>query len=158
MSLVQLLFFVANLFSAFLVLFPDIYSPLVTVPGAPMIAGMKKHFPVHSCWFSILWFLYYKTFSVSFFITLLSESISKFFSKQILSVLFLITMSGLLAETYLFVPHNSIVLLITYLLTPWCRILFEKPIVTQLVKNIPLSYGIRRFITVFTQARHWTLS
>jgi hypothetical protein len=45
-----------------------------------------------------------------------------------------------------------------YLLNPWCRILFEKLIVTQLVKNIPLSYGTRRFITVFTKARHWTLS
>jgi hypothetical protein len=42
--------------------------------------------------------------------------------------------------------------------TPWCRILFEKLIVTQLVKNIPLSYRTRKFITVFTKARHWTLS
>jgi hypothetical protein len=42
--------------------------------------------------------------------------------------------------------------LLTYLLTPWCRILFEKLIVTQLVKNILLSYGTRRFITVFTKA------
>jgi hypothetical protein len=48
--------------------------------------------------------------------------------------------------------------LLTYLLTPWCRILLEKLIVPQLVKNIPLSYGTRRFITVFTKARHWTLS
>jgi len=30
--------------------------------------------------------------------------------------------------------------------------------VTQLVKNILLSYETRRFITVFTKARHWTLS
>jgi hypothetical protein len=45
----------------------------------------------------------------------------------------------------------------TYLLIPWCRILFEKLIVTQLVKNILPSYGTRRFITAFTQARHWTL-
>jgi hypothetical protein len=28
-------------------------------------------------------------------------------------------------------------------LTPWCRILFEKLTVTQLVKNIPPSYGTR---------------
>jgi hypothetical protein len=48
--------------------------------------------------------------------------------------------------------------LLTYSLTPWCRILFEKLVVTHLVKNILLSYGTRRFITVFTQARHWTLS
>jgi hypothetical protein len=27
-----------------------------------------------------------------------------------------------------------------YLLTPWCRILFEKLIVTQLIKKILLSY------------------
>jgi hypothetical protein len=39
------------------------------------------------------------------------------------------------------------------LLTPWCRILFEKLTVTQLAKkNILLSYGNRRFITVFTKA------
>jgi hypothetical protein len=44
------------------------------------------------------------------------------------------------------------------LLTPWCKILFEKLIVTQLVKNILLSYGTRRFITVFTKACHRTLS
>jgi hypothetical protein len=37
--------------------------------------------------------------------------------------------------------------------TPWCRILFEK-----LIKNIPLSYGTQRFITVFTKVHHWTLS
>jgi len=42
--------------------------------------------------------------------------------------------------------------------TPWCRILFEKLIVTQLFKNIPPSYGTRRFITVFTKAHHRTLS
>jgi hypothetical protein len=47
---------------------------------------------------------------------------------------------------------------LTHSLTPWCRKLFENLIITQLVKNILLSYGIRRFITVFTKARHWTLS
>jgi hypothetical protein len=45
-----------------------------------------------------------------------------------------------------------------FLLTPWCRILFEKLNVTHLFKKIPLSYGTRRFVTVFTKARHWTLS
>jgi hypothetical protein len=48
--------------------------------------------------------------------------------------------------------------LLTYLLTPWCRKLFEKLIITQLVKNILLSYATRRFITVFTKAHYWTLS
>jgi len=42
-------------------------------------------------------------------------------------------------------------------LTPWCRTLFEKLIVTQLVKKI-LSYGTRRFITTLTKVRHCTLS
>jgi len=50
----------------------------------------------------------------------------------------------------------SVILL--YLLAPWCRILFEKLFVTQLVKKILLSYGTRRFITIFTQGHHWTLS
>jgi hypothetical protein len=48
-------------------------------------------------------------------------------------------------------------IIFTYLLTPWCRILFEKLIITHLVENI-LSYGTRRFTTVFTKAHHWTLS
>jgi hypothetical protein len=42
----------------------------------------------------------------------------------------------------------------THSLTPWCRILFENLIVTQLVKKILLSYGTQRFITVFTKAHH----
>jgi hypothetical protein len=33
--------------------------------------------------------------------------------------------------------HN---MLLTYLLTPWCRTLFEKLIVTQLVKKYPASF------------------
>jgi hypothetical protein len=46
-----------------------------------------------------------------------------------------------------------------YFLTPFCRILFEKLIVTQVVKKISyFLYGTRRFITVFTKARYWTLS
>jgi hypothetical protein len=48
--------------------------------------------------------------------------------------------------------------LLTYLLTPWCRILFEKLTFTQLVKNYPPSYGTRGFITAFTKACHRTLS
>jgi len=45
-----------------------------------------------------------------------------------------------------------------YSLTPWCRILFEKLIVTQLIKKYPASLLNRRFITVLTKARHWTIS
>jgi len=48
--------------------------------------------------------------------------------------------------------------LLTYSLTPWCRTLFEKLTVTQLVKNILLSLWNPRFIIVFTKARHFFLS
>jgi hypothetical protein len=41
--LVQL-FFAQKLLNAFLVLFPDIFSPFVTIPVAPMTTGMMKHF------------------------------------------------------------------------------------------------------------------
>jgi hypothetical protein len=38
-----------------------------------------------------------------------------------------------------------------------CRVLPEKLTVTQLVNKFPAFYGTRRFITVFTRARHWPL-
>jgi hypothetical protein len=47
--------------------------------------------------------------------------------------------------------------LLTYLFTPWPRILFEK-LSLSLSKKILLSYGTRRFITLYTKAHHWTLS
>jgi hypothetical protein len=34
----------------------------------------------------------------------------------------------------------------------------EKMIFSQLIKKFPALYGIRSFITVFTRARHWSLS
>jgi hypothetical protein len=37
---------------------------------------------------------------------------------------------------------------------PWNIVLFEKLIVTELVKKFPAFYGIRRIITVFTRACH----
>jgi len=36
--------------------------------------------------------------------------------------------------------------------------LLEKLTSTQLVKKFPAFYGTRRFITVFTRARHWSES
>ena len=44
--------------------------------------------------------------------------------------------------------------LLTYLLTPWSRVLLEKLTVYQLFKKFPAFYGTRRFITAFTSARH----
>ena len=42
----------------------------------------------------------------------------------------------------------------TYLLTPWSRVLLEKPTGFQLVKKFPALYGTWMFITAFTSARH----
>jgi len=48
--------------------------------------------------------------------------------------------------------------LLTYLLTPWCRILLEKLTALQLVKKFPAFHGTRRFITALTSLRHPSLS
>ena len=48
--------------------------------------------------------------------------------------------------------------LLTYLLTPWCRVLLVKLAGLQLVKKFPVFYGTRRFITALTSVRHLSLS
>ena len=48
--------------------------------------------------------------------------------------------------------------LLTYLLTPWCRVLLEKLTDLQLVKKFPAFHGTRRFITALTSVRHLSLS
>ena len=47
---------------------------------------------------------------------------------------------------------------LTYLLTPWSRVLLEKLTGFQLIKKFPAFYGTHRFITAFTSARHLSLS
>ena len=47
---------------------------------------------------------------------------------------------------------------ITYLLTPWCRVLLEKLTDLQLVKKFPAFHGSRMFITALTSVRHLSLS
>ena len=46
----------------------------------------------------------------------------------------------------------------TYLLTPWCRILLEQLTGLQLVKKFHAFHGTRRFITALTSVRHLSLS
>ena len=46
---------------------------------------------------------------------------------------------------------------LTPLLTPHSRDIVQKLIVRQLVKKFPEYYGIRRFFTVFTRARHLSI-
>jgi len=44
---------------------------------------------------------------------------------------------------------SHIIYRITYLLTPWSRVLLEKLTGFQLVKKFPAFYGTRKFITSF---------
>jgi hypothetical protein len=46
----------------------------------------------------------------------------------------------------------------SYFQAPWSRVLLEKLIVTHLLKKFPAFYRTQMFITVFTRARHWSLS
>ena len=55
-----------------------------------------------------------------------------------------------------FVLH--VTYLLTYVLTPRCRVLLEKLTGLQLVKKFPAFYGTRRFITALTSVRHVSLS
>ena len=48
--------------------------------------------------------------------------------------------------------------LLTYLLTPWSRVLLEKLTGSAASQEIPRIFGTRRFITVFTSARQQSLS
>ena len=46
--------------------------------------------------------------------------------------------------------------LLTYLLTPWSRVLFEK-LTGSAASQIPRNFGTRRFITVLTSASHLSI-
>ena len=48
--------------------------------------------------------------------------------------------------------------ILTYLLTPWCRVLLEKPTGLQLVKKFPAFHGTRRFITALTSVSYLSVS
>ena len=48
--------------------------------------------------------------------------------------------------------------LLTYLLTPWSRVLLEKLTGSEASQEIPCIFGTRRFITVLTSARNLSLS
>ena len=55
-----------------------------------------------------------------------------------------------------YIKQNTIITIhiITYLLTPWCRVLLEKLTGLQLVKKFPAFHGTRRFISALTSVRH----
>ena len=56
------------------------------------------------------------------------------------------------------ISQTWLILVTTYLLTPWCRVLLEKLTGLQLVKKFPAFYGTRKFITALTSVRHLSLS
>ena len=47
---------------------------------------------------------------------------------------------------------------LTYLITPWSRVLLEKLTGSAASQEIPRIFGTRKFITVLTSARHLSLS
>jgi len=60
------------------------------------------------------------------------------------------------AESNLFIIFN--IYLLTYLLTPWSRVLPKKLPSSQLAKKFPAMCGTRRCIIAMTSARHRYLS
>jgi hypothetical protein len=54
--------------------------------------------------------------------------------------------------------HGLLDYLLTYLLTPWSRVLLEKLSDFAASQEIPCIYGTRKFITVLISARHLSLS
>ena len=69
----------------------------------------------------------------------------------------LITFPSSVAK-YTNIRLNLLTQLLTYLLTPWCRVLLEKLTGLQLVKKFPAFHGTRRFITALTSVRQLSLS
>ena len=53
-------------------------------------------------------------------------------------------------HVYIYIYLMLLTYLLTYLLTPWCRVLLKKLTGFQLVKKVPAFHGTRRFITALT--------
>lgn len=139
LHIMSLFFFVKNLLNAFLVLLPDIFSTLVTIPVAPTTTGMTQHFIFHSFWVSLQKFLYFNFVSVSS-IAFQPKGIVTSINMQILLFLLLLIMTGLLARTSLSVPLDSTILLIvmsTYRLRHmWAPVLLLQCPVPYILKNV----------------------
>ena len=55
------------------------------------------------------------------------------------------------------IPTSHLLEILTFLLTPWCRVLLEKLTGLQLVKKFPAFHGTRWFITALTSFHHLSL-
>jgi hypothetical protein len=64
---------------------------------------------------------------------------------------------SLMSEEELHLHQRHSISVLTTKPAPCNKVLVDKLTVTQLVKKFPAFYGTRRFITVFTTARHWSL-
>ena len=62
------------------------------------------------------------------------------------------------AECIIFQCYTMSRYLLTYFLTPWCRVLLEKLTGVKPVKKFPAFHGTRRFIATLTSVRHLSLS
>ena len=93
---------------------------LGTIPVAPIITGTIVHFRLHIRCISIHKLLYFNFFSASFCTTFLSAGIATSISVHVISLLFLIIMSGLFALTSLS-ACNAFLLLLLLLLLLNCR-------------------------------------
>ena len=61
--------------------------------------------------------------------------------------------------TVMFITYDNLLsYLLSYLLTPGCRVLLEQLSGLQLVKKFPAFHGTRRFITALTIVSHLSLS
>jgi len=86
------------------------------------------------------------------------EDFEQFTSPPPLLILFLSTLlHDLIQMTCLSFKLPNITK-VTYLLTPWCRVLLEKLTGLQLVKKFPAFYGTRRYITALTSVRQLSQS
>ena len=68
------------------------------------------------------------------------------------------TLNFLWSDIFHLCTRSSGNIAVSYLLTPWCRVLLEKLTGLQLVKKFPAFYGTRRSITALTSVRHLSLS
>ena len=99
-------------------------------------------------------FTYLLIYLITYLITYLFTYLITYLITYLLNYLLIYLYTYLL--TYLFT--YLITYLFTYLLTPWSRILLEKPTGFQPVKKFPAFYGTRRLFTAVTNARYQSLS
>jgi hypothetical protein len=64
---------------------------------------------------------------------------------------------------YQFIYHRHFIVLVvgtvsSKILTPWNRVFRGKLLVPNVVEKLPAFYGTRKFITVFTRARHFSVT